>query len=195
MKHLLIGIAGRANAGKDTAAKLLAHFILNNFLDIPTQNVILLSASDIVRKDVAEMTGGNMETIDNNKRIYPALRWILEKYGTDYLGEEKITKRLSEHISSIMNLRINKPCVIIIPSVRSINQVELIRNYKGIIICIRRELEDTAREAYPSEVQVEKLKPDFVVNNDWSLLRFESMIKDLFKAEIQPRVKLLLKDN
>lgn len=186
-QHFILGIAGRANSGKDTAANLILKYILHYCRHIPASNIFVYSASEFIRSDLAKMTGGSVEVIDTNKRKDPALRWILEQYGINYLGEAEITKRMNSGILDLIET--HNPTVIMIPSLRSINQADAVHSLSGVILRIRRRCEDQDREPYASETQLERIRHDLFLDNDWSLLRFEHLVLDIFKDQIQPLIE------
>src|SRR5438477_7603412 len=100
--YFIIGITGRANVGKDSLVQILTKCILAELSQILAKNIHLLRESDAIIENITKMTGGNRETIEKSKRSIQDMRWILEQYGTNYLGESLVSEYIINNVLNII---------------------------------------------------------------------------------------------
>lgn len=121
---ILIGISGRKGSGKDAVCqRIMVHH--------PSAKRIAFG--DAVKEDVCRMLMISLNTLESNKELYrPFLQW----YGTDYMrkkfGEDIWLRRWSSKVAQ------SDAQIVIVPDVRFVNELELIRNSNGFVLKVER---------------------------------------------------------
>lgn len=186
----IIGICGRKFHGKDT----IADYLVKNY------GFTKVSLADPLKKGVQEIFGltddqlwGNQkEIVDSYWNISP--REILQVVGTEcfrntfgkvfpHIGENFWTISLNRRIKKLIETGIKN---IVIADIRFPNEQELIKQYNGILINVKRELPQSNNchinpilftllgdDKHISENL--ELHPDFIIKNR----TFEQLYKDI----------------
>jgi len=175
-RHLIIGIAGRAGAGKTTLAAAL-QFNLRQYPNV------MIGYADVIKDLLCQIYGISLSTIHKSKE-HPLGRWILEQVGSEYLHREIFTSTLRSRL-----IELPESSVVIVHDIRRRDEAELIHELGGIMLLLHRPVAD-AREPYPSEKQLHLLPFDIPAYNDKdNLLYLHKLSEDLTRQIIQhPRI-------
>src|SRR5256885_12341315 len=132
-KHFIIGIASRHQHGKDTVAKYLQWHL--------TLPATIYPIANPLKEDIVELVNGEMRTLELNK-IDPRLRWILEKYGTEYPHEKTLLVRFQEWLNEF-----SSPTLVILTGIRRPSEAQYVRETLGglVVLVERRENEGDTR--------------------------------------------------
>jgi len=169
---MIIGITGKKKSGKDTFFKALSE---NN------GNMVRYSFGDDLKAEVAVACGCTVEFIDENKDLFrPMLQW----WGTDFrrncFGKEYWVKKLAARIEageSIPGLFFVPVQIPVITDVRFLNEAELVRERGGVVVRILGG-QSVAGDTHASEVEMEEIKADYVIQNTEGLDELEEQAKD-----------------
>lgn len=168
----LIGISGRARAGKDT----VANFIL------AARGGYRYSFADPIRAMLVPL-GIDMSDpywVEHKEGIIPALgvspRRLMQTLGTEW-GRQLIHPELWLLLAQQRLLSMGPG--MIIPDVRFENEAAWVRKHGGRIIHLTRPASD-AVEAHVSEAGIEVLDEDLQLVNNGSLADLQSTVRDYF---------------
>lgn len=171
MKKSIIGLAGQARVGKDTAAALILQ---------QTRGYRYSFAEPI--RQMLKALGVDMSLpywMENKEETIPWLgvspRRLMQTLGTEW-GREMISDRIwlqmAEHV-----LRQNGPGMVI-TDVRFDNEAEWVRENGGIVVHVRRGAAPKV-EAHASEAGVRVVDGDFVVYNNGTIADLENELKEV----------------
>lgn len=168
----VIGLAGRARVGKDTAASFLLAAIGGyrySFAD-PMRGMLLQLGIDM----------NDPYWIDRKEDIIPALgrspRYLMQTLGTEW-GRNLVHPQLWLLLAQQRLLQ-NGPGMIV-TDVRFENEAEWVRSQGGVVVHILRE-DATAVAAHASEAGVAITDGDFVIHNNGTLEEFQQRLRNLF---------------
>lgn len=166
---LIVGIAGKKLAGKDTAANFLVDrgFTKKAFADplkkhIYTLNPILRSRglfkSALRVKNVVDKYGW-----DYCKANFPEIRRLLQIYGTE-VGREQIDSNLWVHLTfaDIDQLRTD----VVISDMRFMNEYEALKARGGIAVKIQNHRAETSLDNHASEAGLPDDLFDYIIPNN-----------------------------
>ena len=168
---LLIGITGNIGSGKTTVAeyikKIYPNAIIYSFAE-PLKKI-----AEIFKFDNHQIYGSQEDKLEINKHWNVSCREFLQKVGT-----ELFRNRLSEIIPEfkdksvwieLFKIQVEKqPGIYIIPDVRFLNESEIIHKMKGYIIkTVRKKYNSDSEESkHTSELEIDKIKYDYLIDND-----------------------------
>lgn len=174
---MIIGFAGYAGSGKDTAAKLFSGMDAPEVIPAPKEydglEFYIYALADPIKRAASEMFGIPLENFydqDKKKEIDPdwgfSPRYIAQQLGTeggrDLFRKDIWVKRAEvEYKNNVANGDYD---VMLITDVRFPNEVDKIHELGGYVIKIERE-DITPTIPHESEAWIEKLDVDFVVEN------------------------------
>lgn len=163
MKYNIIGIAGKAHAGKDTVANLLLSLIqvpsyIYHFADPIKQHLC-----DLLKLDIRYFNDTTLkESIYKDGLTY---RMLMQNTGDSFkkiFGEEVFVNLANEYYESI-----NSNSVLIIPDVRYEYEAEWIKNNSGIMIYVdNMNSSTTMSNSHSSESKT--IDCDIIIHNDKS---------------------------
>ena len=166
---MLIGIVGKKGSGKDTSADHL----INKY------NFIKKSFADPLKKACKELFLLSDEQLYGTEKEMPDNRWyncsprtMLQYVGTDLLRNQLnvIMPGLDNnifinHFKLWYDKEKNSKTYIVIPDVRFLNEVNIIKELNGIIIKIERN--NNNDDMHISEKEMEQITSfDFIINNN-----------------------------
>lgn len=205
---MIIGISGKAGAGKDTTAAILCELLrdVNEGFNPP---IILSFAYTLKRVSafILNLPIENFNTESGKNTFLPSwgmtIREFLQRLGTDAVRNnlhpdawvipvlDEYTRRMN--LNRYLNTRkkeSNDPLVyesiVIVPDLRFQNEYNAIRNLDGITIRINRPGLVTMNHV--SETQLDNSTWDFVVENDGSIDELRDKLVSIAN-EIRGRLK------
>lgn len=163
MKYNIIGIAGKAHAGKDIVANLLLSLIqvpsyIYHFADPIKQHLC-----DLLKLDIRYFNDTTLkESVYKDELTY---RMLMQNTGDSFkkiFGEEVFVNLANEYYESI-----NSNSVLIIPDVRYEYEAEWIKNNSGIMIYVdNMNSSTTMSNSHSSESKT--INCDIIIHNDKS---------------------------
>lgn len=164
---MIIALCGKKYSGKDTACEILKHSYAN---------VKRLAFADALKQEVAKLFGApDTKTIESNKGS-PIVRKALQIAGDVY--KEKDPLYFCHTLEGELTNHQGK--ILVITDLRFQLEANYIRKFGGFIWRIRRSETDNSNDSHPSETELESIKYDFIITNDWTKLRFEKLIQVAF---------------
>jgi hypothetical protein len=167
-KSILVGICGHKSSGKDTVAKLLKNHFAKDY------HCVRLAFADALKQRLAQLTGGNIETINAQKND-PVLRYILQ-----WLGQKvKETDGELVWVNEVARIykAIQVKAAVFVTDVRFPFEADWIKEQGGVVIRVFRPLADLRVDNHPSETEVDRCKFDWGIRNDGSLRDLERDVK------------------
>lgn len=184
----LVGLTGRAGAGKDTSANVLKEwFGLTQiaFSDPLRQEIVDAFGVDLrvfgqdakeVRSDsLAICRCADLAFIDRMRQHHESLtaarspREIMRWWGTEYRRADDPaywTRRMIERIDALLRVGVGN---IVISDVRFPNEYACVWGLGGTVWRIRRAQADRAPVTHASEETPDGVQPDYLVDNDTSI--------------------------
>lgn len=203
--HTIIGLVGRAGAGKDTVASILAE----------TEDVTPIAFADALREEVKNAFGVGVECMlhrDEKERPTQALaiercadqrfiarmiaisenpysprspREILQLWGTEYRREcDSFTywiDRLQDTID--YHATVGKP--VVVTDVRFVNESLYIKQIGGSLWRIYRPIAELAISSHLSESELERIKTDRIIVNDGSVGQLVHATRGAYRKELR----------
>jgi dephospho-CoA kinase len=172
----IVAFAGKSGAGKDTAASALRYSSYST----------TLTFAGPLKRAIAELFGLTNEHLYGDKRNTPVLRngWSARK-ACQWLGTDMVRNTIDkDNFIRRMDMRLLEQSMesnVLITDVRFDNEVDLIREYGGVIVKIIRpdQEEDAGSTEHESENGV--TYSDYTVINNASLVEFENAIVKICK--------------
>lgn len=170
----IIGISGKAGAGKDTLAQMLV-LELYRYGECKT-----IHFADVLKTAASKATGIPRSTFDTQEGKASEIKWLgmtvrelLQKFGTAI--REGVDPDF--WVKSLFNIYEDKD-FIIIPDVRFPNEAKAIKDRGGILIRIERD--GAGAGNHISETALDDYKEwDYVINNNKSLEELKKMGKNI----------------
>ncbi|MEU7400056.1 hypothetical protein [Streptomyces sp. NPDC044948] len=170
--NLLVGLAGFARSGKDTAAQTLVEggWRRDAFADrlkafLYRQNPLVTTFPDVPPVRLANLV--NAIGWDEAKERYPEVRRLLHATGTD-AGRATLGENV--WIEALFNDYESQREALVVSDVRFPNEARAVRGRGGVVIWIDRPGVGPARDEhgrpYPSEVALANWKFDATLSND-----------------------------
>jgi dephospho-CoA kinase len=169
---MLIGLAGNAGVGKDTAAGYLraAHGFRQIAFADPIRAMLLAALPSLEPKDFEH---------GRKEEILPGLdkspRQLMQSLGTEWgrtLVHPEIWVQLAQ--DTVLSEHVNLGRALVISDVRAENEAAMIRKYRGVVVHLHRKA--AARvSAHSSEAGISVHPRDHVIHND-------GRPEDLFEA-------------
>jgi len=199
--YLVIGIAGHARSGKDTAAQYIqklnqkhdfaSRVIVKSFAE-PLKVVVTSVMRDLVPNDISVSAYAYLETLKNNNQelnginIRKALQQVSDVFRN--MNDNIFVEILIAKIKNILanHVLAGGKTVFIIPDTRFKVEEDLLRKEFGdkyVLIKVGRpEIDEKAARGEPpydhvSEKQIDMLTPDVSIMNDGSLEGLEAKIE------------------
>lgn len=181
MKHLLIGLHGRARTGKDTAARyLVSQFDLYSY-----------AFADPIKAAIAQLFNLTLSHIEGSLKevLLPGIgkspRQLMQLLGTEW-GREQIHPELwlllaKQNIGNRLEMDQSHYNGVVIRDVRFENEAEWIRRQGGHVVHILRP-EAQAVSAHSSESGIAIHDNDFVVHNEGSIEDFQRQLGRMMGA-------------
>lgn len=177
---LIIGLHGKAGAGKDTAAEMLQSFLPEGTY----KQLAFAKPLKEVAKIKFGLTDWHVNTQEGKKETIPALgktvRQLLELEGTeatrDIYGSNFWIWRMAQEVDSAFKEGIK--CVVI-TDVRFENEAEFIRQEGGIVFEIQRDVEDIASVNHASAQTLPPHLISIFVDNNGTIEDLRNEMKDL----------------
>lgn len=198
----LIGLVGRAGAGKDTVASILTD----------AEGAVPIALADALRKEVTEAFGVGVEcTIHRDEKEQPTAslaiarcadqrfisrmiaiaehptkprspREILQLWGTEYRREcdsytywiDRLQDTIEQHVAS-------GRITLVVTDVRFVNEALHIRALGGKLWRIRRPIADVVAVPHLSEADISKIDVDATIENDGSIGQLVHAVRSTFR--------------
>ena len=185
MSQLLIGLAGKARTGKDTAARYLAAHL--SLISYAFADPLKQALADMFHLTVAQLEGAEKE--QPLPWLGKAPRELMQLLGTEWgrdlvhpqlwlLLAEQNLHRLAEHNQAMQG--------VVIRDVRFNNEADWVRSKGGVILHITRA-DAAAVTMHPSESGVTHRPGDLSLANDGTLYQLydelESLIRVLLRSK------------
>lgn len=171
---ILIGIAGKKKAGKDTALGLIREICSSDYA------VARRAFADALKEEVAIACNVSVSFIDNNKNQF---RLLLQGWGTDFRryfnGEDYWINKLDNNIKDIAysDPLLNRTTIVVVPDVRFKNEAAYIHKQGGKLIYIWRTIAEKQNDNHPSETSINFRDCDISFQNDHSIQNLHDSIK------------------
>ena len=184
---MLIGLCGQKRVGKDTGAELL----INNygFKRFAFADALKNACKNIFLLDDEQVNGKHKETIDERWNISP--REIFQKFGTEIFRNnlDMYFPNLKDHKQNFWVYRFklwikeeykkNPDQNIVITDIRFPNEMQIVKDFGGIIIKIKRNTFESI-DNHSSEVLIDSLKEDYLIYNDGSKKTYYEKINKIY---------------
>ena len=176
MKYRIIGIAGQARSGKDTAADIIIdampHYNKISFAD-PLKKMLSVG----LRLTESQLYGSKKEIIDVRYGKTP--RTLMQLLGTEFgrnmICQDIWVNAVKDHISCKDNI---DNCYII-PDLRYESEASMVRNMGGIVLHIKGN--DTIKSDHSSESGIYVDSSDVVIMNTGTLESYYSIVNEIIK--------------
>lgn len=189
---MIIGLTGKAGAGKDTVANILANynFVRVSFADPVREAVLALdpiveyedSYGDLFERRASWFV--KIEGWDEAKRKHDEIRRLLQVVGTEVgrgiLGENVWVDLANKKIEALND---KNPTDIVITDVRFPNEVEFVRNHPlwGVIVKIERPNNPNQIAATHASERL-KVEPDYILTNNHTIESLAQSVKYLLES-------------
>lgn len=209
MKHLdgsymVLGLAGRARAGKDTCADVLSQayqFYRMAFADALRKEIIdafgidadLFHDSTKDKKDTALAIGRCNDaefmalavkmgvSVTDPRSPREIMRW----WGTEYRRRQNPTywlERAAQTLDEAMRRGFRR---VVITDVRFRNEADFVRYYDGLVWKINRAEASAVAATHQSEIELGLIQADAVIDNNRSMTAFAAEIMKAYRASSQ----------
>lgn len=188
-KIILIGFTGKRNSGKSSAAAFLQNLIPIRF------GVYKIGIADGIKETLAQLTGGNVKTIEANKNS-PFIRSTLQHIGD--IGRQSNPGHWMQYLQHVLDSDLEGcPCytIVIVPDVRLKSEAAYLRQFPcSFIFRIERFVDKqlvmpSIIDQHITETELEQIKVDLTIHNDYTLLYLNTQIKYLFNDLILPKIE------
>lgn len=165
---LKIGLVGHACAGKTTVAEMLKKM---GFIEYTFAGDLKAAVKLIFGLTERQVNGDLKEVVDDQWKKTP--REILQLFGTD-VCRENLQKYFDVSTANIWSDRMLEKLQrsrthVVVSDVRFLNEAELIRAQKGILVRIVREDMKTGFCTHKSETEQDSIQVDYTVNNNGTI--------------------------
>lgn len=201
-KLTIIGLAGRAGAGKDTCADIMCSrhgFVRTNFA-APLRNEIIdafwidpsLFSTELKERRTPALAIGRsadpgfikrMVSLDIDPTQPRSPREIMRWWGTDYRrhqDESYWTRLMKNWIDLAIRHGHHR---IVVTDVRFLNESQVLQELNARIWLIRRSTADAKAIDHESELQISKLASDRVIDNNGSFAELAQAIEGALQAQ------------
>lgn len=179
----LVGFTGRKFHGKDTAAKRL---INEGYIHLSFAEPIKQISRILFSFDDEQLYGNRKEEIDERWGITP--REVMQFLGTEVFREkiQDLITNIGENFwvraveNKISKLKAENPDVkIVITDVRFENERDVIRNLGGIVVRVKRNINNGINDNHPSEIFIDKMNVDYDIENYGTIEELHNKVKNL----------------
>lgn len=185
--HFLIGLTGRAGAGKDTCAEILAHYGFRAlaFADplrdevceaygVPRSVLVQRTAKETPQQSLAVVHCRNLsfrcciERLGYDTEEPRSPRWVMQRWGTEFRREQNPRYWISQWERRVQTLRAAGRHRLIVTDVRFANEAESLQHLGGHLLQVHRpelralEPDSTTHASEP----IAPLPADDVIHND-----------------------------
>lgn len=200
--YMILGLAGRAGAGKDTAADVLCAghgFFRMAFADALRREIVEAFGIDpgLFAVDTKEVTTSALAIGRCNHGDFLSLmmragysastprspRQIMRWWGTEFRRAQNPDywlDRAAETLDAALQRGYRR---IVITDLRFCNEANFIRRYNGQIWRIRRDVVDKRPIEHESEAQIPFIYSDATVENNGSMVAFAAAVMRTFDAQ------------
>lgn len=174
---MIVGIAGKAGAGKDTIGDYL----------IKHRGFVKVSFAFALKKAVAAILNCSVEKMDDRdwrEKIIPELgvspRYMMQTLGTEW-GRQMVNENIWVHLAmERAKLHESDNLNVVITDVRFPNEVQAIQEAGGIVIWVSRPNQpDIATADHASESAISQRDCNFWVVNDASIKVLEDWVSGI----------------
>lgn len=174
----IIGITGRKFNGKDTLGLYLTEKYFYDRLGFA--DALKEACKCIFGLSNDQLYGNKKETVDEYWKVTP--RKIFQFVGTELFRNQlhMIMPDIKENIwievvkkQILEKIKLNPNAKIVITDVRFSNEVQMIHELGGIVIKVNRKSVNNSDDIHSSELEIDKLNVDVVIDND-------ATVKDLY---------------
>lgn len=158
MKYKLIGIAGKAQAGKDTCADYIMQHLMYEKASFADPLKTMLATGLGLTKE--QLYGDQKEAIDERYHCSP--RYLMQTLGTEW-GRNKIGEDI--WINAMRDFVCSNEGSYIIPDVRFEGEAKFIRE-NGILIHVEGGFRGNKNDQHVSERGINKIYSDSISNSD-----------------------------
>ena len=171
---IIIGLAGRAQVGKDTTADYLVK-----------KYDFKKTAFATYVKQVAELGSWNGLKDERGRRYLQHLGDVMREYNPNIMIDELLAKIKNYEIFCEAN---NKSCSIVISDVRLLNEIEALKNIGASLWLIKRNTDTSIIPAHATEQIDEKsFNFDYVFDNNGSFTQLYNGIDQAILEHAQKR--------
>lgn len=177
----LIGIAGKARAGKDTAAQVLA-----SYMEVYGTRCDILHFADPLKKMAAALSGNSLSLFNDDiakEQVIPWLgitrRKLMQMLGSEvikpHFGNDVWVKRIMVEVERLTHTT----DFIVVPDVRFDLEAQAIKDKGGLILQINRPQAGLSGDAanHISELGVHPDLVDTTIENDGPMIDFEREVE------------------
>jgi hypothetical protein len=171
----LIGICGKKQSGKDTAAKALVKRGYTRIAFAGPLKIMVAKLFQCLNFDtetIGEMLNGSLKEMPISELGGHTTRYLLQTLGTEW-GRASIDKDIWINIAIATAQQYRKA---VITDVRFPNEAEAIKEADGIVIRILRGTEPYSEKAEHESEAVDNIVPDFYVGNNGSITELQQEI-------------------
>lgn len=163
---LIIGLAGKKQSGKDTFCKLATAMC--------KVSCFHLAFADSLKLEVAEALDISVEEIERNKSLYrPMLQWFGTEFRRTVNSDDYWIRRVADKIVKLPN----DTSVCFITDVRFPNEAKFIKEIGGLVIHIKRDLEDV-NDLHKSEQSMDGYNGyDYVIENNGTIDELNAKVR------------------
>ena len=166
----IIGITGKAGAGKTTFANILRRILIEENL---IYSRILPFAYRLKR--IAREMGWNGEKDEKGRRL---LQLLGTEVGRDCIGENVWVNLWQEEYRETRMIN-NYVSLFLIDDLRFQNEAAFVKSKNGIIVKIEGRKYDNINSAHKSESEMDGIEPDFIISNDGDVEELIHHVKTL----------------
>ena len=167
-----IGLVGTAGAGKDTVAnELVQMYGYTRVAFADPVRAALLAVDPLVADEQGNLRLSTaVETLgwENAKRLYPEVRYLLQRLGTDAIRTQ--VPHYWSDLAERTAVAVDGP--VVFTDTRFINELRMIDSYGGVIVHVERKgnpvLEGTAA-AHVSENEWRSWSPTLLLSNNGTM--------------------------
>jgi hypothetical protein len=173
---MIIGLLGKKNSGKTTIANYLV--CDHNFVEYAFAEP-LKKISSIFGFTDTQLYGTQKDKATNNDDLNISAREFMQKFGTEICREILPSIIPDMDLSPFKNIWIklmlnfvkkNSNKKICIQDIRFCNEADAVKSKQGILIkIIRKNNTDDEFSTHKSEIEIDKITPDFIIENDGTI--------------------------
>ncbi len=176
-QHPLIGLVGKAGAGKDTFAEILADaygFVRVAFADRLRETALVVNPIVVPGDGTGLFPDKRLAEVvaevgwDIAKREIPEVRRFLQHLGQGLRNTVDPDIWVNLAMEEVDGLA---PAPVVVTDVRYVNEVQAIRDRRGVVVRIVRDGAglDGAAATHNSETELDGLAPDVLIENNGEL--------------------------
>ena len=177
---LVVAFTGNKGSGKTIAADYLVRkygFVKVNFKD-----AIVIELLEKFPELLNVVRSGYMldkiEDLFNTKPYVPEIRALFREYGTNVMREMEPGYWVNKWEEMIDMIEGNQ---VVVDDCRFINEFNIIKRYSGTVIRIVRPCTNNDSDRHPSELEMDKIKPDHTIYNKDTISNFLGKVERKMK--------------